>query len=231
MGRFVKIAVFGAEGQMGKSLREQIEKASDLDLAATLDRDSDLKILAEAKPDAVIDFSSPEGAVKISRWCGENGVALVSGTTGLNREQSDALHAAAGKTAVLVSPNMSPGINAMAAALKTFLENFIEGDVAVEETHHTKKKDAPSGTAKFLQALINESASKKVRVAEPVSFREGDVFGIHKIKFSAEGENVTLEHVATDRRVFARGAVLAARWLVKQPKGFYEMRDFLKGAR
>jgi 4-hydroxy-tetrahydrodipicolinate reductase len=231
----IGVALFGAGGRMGQALVEQISKIEKVELLARIERESGrtggyvpLKDLAKLKPDVVIDFSSPDGAMEICRWCLENQTALVTGSTGLNDVQIGQLKAAAEKIRVFMSPNMSPGLNGLASSIQSFLSVFNEGDVVIEETHHNQKKDAPSGTAKFLQSVVKNSASKNIKLTEPISIRGGDVFGIHKISFFADGEWVSFEHHATSRMVFARGALMASQWIVSQPPGFYEMGDLLK---
>jgi 4-hydroxy-tetrahydrodipicolinate reductase len=137
------------------------------------------------------------------------------------------LRKASGQVAVFQSPNMSLGINALARSIQTFMRMTPGWDVAIEDIHHRHKKDSPSGTAKFFKAVIQEESAGKSTVAEPVSIRGGEVFGIHKIFFFSDSEWVAFEHHATDRGVFAKGAVAAARWIHGRKAGLYSMSDLL----
>jgi 4-hydroxy-tetrahydrodipicolinate reductase len=222
-----RIAVFGASGRMGRAIVEQIKKCTRTALAVSVDK-SNLKDLDKSKADTVIDFSSPNGTVEISRWCGKNKIPLVVGTTGLTSAQGSALKKIAEKIPVFVAPNMSSGVYAFAESLRSFLKVFKEGEVFIEETHHKNKKDAPSGTAKFLYEVLKEAAFANVKVRPPTSVRAGEVFGIHRVSFFSEGEFVTFEHQATGRAIFAKGAVEAAIWLARQKPGFYQMKDMYK---
>ena len=168
------VGVHGADGRMGIEICKIIQADKDLELVV------DMKA---SKPEVVIDFTAPEGAVEVAAWCAEKGVALICGTTGLTPDQEAALKKASTKVPVLHSPNMSLGINALARAIQTFMRMTPGWDVAIEDIHHRHKKDSPSGTAKFFYNVINEESAGKSRVAEPVSIRAGEVFGIHKIFF------------------------------------------------
>lgn len=213
-----KISVFGESGRMGKEVMALIRDDPSLKLISALEK-KDI--------DVVIDFSSPEGLVEIASWCGENKVPLVSGTTGFSLAQEKEFKKAATKTPIFWSPNMSVGLNTMLLSLKNFCQNFKEGKVTIEETHHINKKDSPSGTAKRLYKMIKENISNKVTVSEPISHRVGDVFGVHKVEFFFNGERVSFGHVAESRLVFAQGAIKVAKWLIKQKAGYYEMEDYL----
>jgi 4-hydroxy-tetrahydrodipicolinate reductase len=222
----IKISVFGATGRMGREVTKLAEKDSSLRLLPTLDLPQKLK--KETKPDVVIDFSSPQGLSVIANWCGQNKVALVSGTTALTLAQEKELKAAAKNSPIFWSPNMSVGLNSMALTLKSFAKNFSMGEVAIEEIHHKNKKDNPSGTAKILHKIIKENVPNGVTVESPVGLRGGDVFGVHKVYFFYDGEVVTFEHQAGNRMIFAQGAIKVSKWIVGQKPGLYEMEDFLQ---
>ena len=215
-----KISVFGAAGRMGQEVIKFVKR--DLEFALVQEKNE--------KPDVVIDFSSPEGALEISKWCTNNGVPLVSGTTGLSESQEKEFMEASKSIPLFWSPNLSMGLNAMVLAIKEFSQNFSQGEVTIEEVHHLNKKDNPSGTAKYLYKIVKENVGKKVLINRPIGVREGEVFGIHKVNFLANGEWVRFEHHAENRSIFAQGAVEVAKWLVKQNPGYYEMKNFLQKA-
>ena len=148
----------------------------------------------------------------------------MSGVTGLTSEQKGELVKASGVTPIFWAPNMSLGVAVVARMLNEFskLEGF---DFQIEELHHTRKKDKPSGTALFLQDKLKKAVSAVV--PEPMAIRGGGIFGIHRVWAMGEEETITLEHNAMNRRVFARGAFKAAKWILQQKSGLYSMDDVL----
>jgi 4-hydroxy-tetrahydrodipicolinate reductase len=220
---------------MGQELLTLLKKNRELSLCAVVDEQAgshrlstDFDGLKKKKPKVVIDFSSPEGTEKAALWCQERKVALVTGTTGLSEAQKKMIKSASRHTAVFSSPNMSVGVNAMISALEAFVARFNECDVEIEEIHHRHKKDKPSGTAKLLHESLKGIVPVPSRLGQPVSLRGGEIFGIHKVYFFSEGEWLCFEHQATDRSVFARGALRAAAWVARQKPGFYTMKDVLE---
>lgn len=176
--------------------------------------------------DLWIDFSLPAGFEAILSHCLKEGTALVSGTTGLEPAQKKKLAAAGRKIPLLWSSNMSLGVAVLSEALRVFskLEGF---DFQIEEIHHRRKKDRPSGTALSLQEVLVESVGAKV--PEPLALRGGGVFGVHKVWAFSEEEVLMFEHQALNRAVFARGAVAAALWLRGKKAGSYTVREMLFG--
>lgn len=194
-------------------------------------------------PQLLIDFSLASATPLAAAWCRENGVALLSGVTGIDAQTHRLLDAAGEAAPVLWAPNLSLGINLLAEMLQD-LGKVIDSSagITVEETHHTGKKDAPSGTALMLARQLREPAggapgTDPSRIAEDFpgirfeSFREGEVVGDHSVTIDLGEETLTLSHHAVDRALFARGALNAARWLVKQPPGRYTAADWIRGAR
>lgn len=180
---------------------------------------------ALAGAQAVIDFSSPQAARDHVDQCALARVPLVLGTTGLPEGIEADLARAAQRIPLLVAPNTSLGVTLLldlvrraAAALPD------EFDVSVVEAHHRAKKDAPSGTALALGRAV--SAERQGTVDYAV-VRGGDLVGEHTVRFLASGEELSLGHRATDRAIFARGALRAAVWLAAQRPGQYTMRDVL----
>jgi 4-hydroxy-tetrahydrodipicolinate reductase len=174
--------------------------------------------------DVVIDFSLPESTPEISEWCAKNKKPLVSGVTGLQQAHHEALNKASASTAVFWAPNMSLGVAVTARMLRE-MKHLNGFDFQIEELHHNRKKDRPSGTALFLQDALKKSVGEQV--PDPVAIRGGGIFGIHKIWAMGEEETITIEHTAMSRRVFARGALQAARWIVGKASGTYKMDDLL----
>ena len=200
---------------------------------------------ALAVADVAIDFSQPHAAAAHLAACRAAGTPLLIGTTGLEAALDGPLEEAARRIALLVAPNTSLGITLLLelvrSAARALPEDF---DIEILETHHRLKRDAPSGTALALgraagegrrlgaeAALAGAGASRGgPRPAGQIGFgvlRGGDVVGEHDVRFLGAGEQLVLGHRATDRAVFARGALTAALWLAQQPPGRYGMRDIL----
>ena len=221
----LRIAVLGASGRMGKEIAAILGDDNSTRYVSGHDKEKPLNVLESKSVDVLIDFSLPKGFVEAVGWCVKAGKPLVSGTTGLSTKEKKMLDEASKKIPIFWSANMSLGI--------AILENILAQlpaeksfDFQIEEFHHSKKKDRPSGTAILLQTALEESQERKF--PEPLSVRGGGTFGIHKIHLMGEEETLMFEHTALNRRVFARGAVAAAKWIHKKPAGLYGMRDLLK---
>jgi len=170
----------------------------------------------------LIDFSLPAGTLRATAWCAEHGVALLSGTTGLDATQRDALVEAAHSVPVLWAANFSAGVN-LCLHLVGRAAGRLEGvrELQITDIHHAGKKDAPSGTALALGAA-----------AEPLqprytSIREGDAVGEHRVRFVLDGEEIEIVHRSFDRDIYARGALTAGRWLLGLPPGLYTAADWI----
>lgn len=194
--------------------------------------------------DVVIDFSSAAAVAATAEACAAAGVALLVGTTGLDDRTRQQLDAAAEKIPLLVSANTSLALNVLLELVQRAARSLPASyDIEILEAHHRHKVDAPSGTALVLGEAA--AAGRGEHLQRPVSLtggqpgarlpggigfaviRGGDVAGEHDVRFLGEGEQLRLSHVATDRAVFARGAVAAALWLSTRPRGRYKMSDFL----
>ncbi|MBC8011326.1 MAG: 4-hydroxy-tetrahydrodipicolinate reductase [Burkholderiales bacterium] len=236
------IAIVGAKGRMGQANIAAATEAG-AHVVATLDQGDDLAA-GIAAADVVIDFSSHKATGEVIRLCAAQGKALVIGTTGHSAEEKKHLLAEAAQIRCVWSGNYSVGVNLLFALTRR--ASAILGsdyDAEVIEMHHRFKKDAPSGTAARLLEIIleerklgaealrhgregitGERTSTEVGIH---ALRGGDVVGDHTVMFAALGERVELTHKASDRGIFARGAVRAAQWLVARPAGVYDMQDVL----
>lgn len=180
------------------------------------------------KVDLWIDFSLPTAFDGILDHCIKNKKPLISGTTGLSEKQKKRLLSASKKIPLLWSSNMSLGVAVLAEALGVFskLKGF---DFQIEEFHHRRKLDKPSGTALTLQEVLKSAVGPGV--PEPLAIRGGGVFGVHKVWAFSEEETLMFEHQALNRAVFARGALTAAQWIHGKKPGLYRIRDVLFRAR
>ena len=173
--------------------------------------------------DVAIDFSLPEGFDRILALCLERGVALVSGTTGLEPVQRAALDAAALRIPVLWASNFSLGVAVLHDLVERAARALPGWDCDIVELHHTRKLDAPSGTALTLGAVAGEGGA----TPRYASLRAGDIVGEHTVQFATSGERIELVHRATNRDIFAKGALHAAARLPGREAGHYRLRDLL----
>lgn len=220
-----RIALVGATGRMGLEILDLTRNNKAFEVSVEISRSTGgFKKINSKQMDIVLDVSLPEGFEVALDWCIKNKKPFVSGTTGLSKEQIKKLDVAAKIIPVLWSSNMSMGIALLQKAIAA-MGKCDDFDIAIEETHHKRKKDRPSGTAILLQTAVEKSAKRKIET--PVSLRGGGVFGIHKVHYFGEEETISFEHQALNRKVFARGALIATSWLVRQKPGRYGMQDVL----
>lgn len=194
--------------------------------------------------DAVIDFSGPDGLDAALDHCEDRNVALVVGTTGLGDAREARLARAAGQIPVLRSANFSLGVAVLSRLLRQAAAALAEWDLEIVEAHHNRKEDAPSGTALMLgeaaaagrgvalgeQAVFTREGRTGPRRAGEIGFavvRGGDIVGEHSALLIGQGERVELSHRATDRAIFARGAIEAAHWLAGKPAGNFTLDAML----
>ena len=263
----MKIAIAGAAGRMGQMLIRQIEHTQGCSLSGAIEgassnalgRDAGevagvgtkgVKIVSDAPSaiaasEVVIDFTVPAATVAHARIAAEKGVAMVIGTTGLNPEQTAAVHEAARQSPIMWAANMALGVNILLALVeKTASMLDPSYDIEVLEMHHRHKIDAPSGTALALGRAA--AAGRQVRLedvwrksrdghtgARPAgeigfaTLRGGEEVGVHTVMFAAAGERLELSHRAFSRETYASGAVRAALWLKGKKPGLYGMKDVL----
>jgi 4-hydroxy-tetrahydrodipicolinate reductase len=227
----VRVALIGM-GRMGRAI-DALAAEHDCTIVSRLDRS---RVAQEgisrdtlAGADVAVEFSVPDAALGNATACLRAGVPVVIGTTGW-LDQLDDLHATLRDTngRALWSPNFSPGVQLMLALVEVAGRLFRHApsfDAHLVETHHTAKLDAPSGTAIAVQARAERALGRAVPVT---SIRAGSVPGTHQLLLDAPYESVTITHTARDRRVFADGALAAARWLAATSRpGLHSMREVL----
>ncbi len=197
----------------------------------------------QEKIDVVIDFSSPNGLKERLEYAKANGVGIVLASTGMTAEDLAMIKEYSSSVAIFKTANLSLGINLMQALIKTAAEVLGEGyDVEIIEKHHNLKKDAPSGTAIMLADSLNEAYHGEknfvygrngivgARTKKEIGIhavRGGTIVGEHEVLFAGEDEVITITHSAHSKRVFAVGAIRAAKFLKGKAAGTYEMKDLL----
>lgn len=209
-----KIFLFGTSGKMGQEISGLLSMNKSFELTKKVE-----------KSDVVIDFTNQEVFLKNLNISLKNKKPFVSGTTGLSKKQFDSLKKAAEVIPILWSSNMSLGICVLNQMIKN-LNAISEYDFYVEETHHNQKKDAPSGTALTIQKTLEKAIGKKVK--DTISLRGGGVFGQHRILALGQEETLLIQHDALNRTVFARGALVCAKWILNKKPGYYSIEDILK---
>jgi 4-hydroxy-tetrahydrodipicolinate reductase len=256
------IAVAGASGRMGQMLIAAIRAADDCELSGALDVASNPAIghpafvggsllvqadlhagLARAK--TLIDFTRPEGTMAHLKVCRELGANAVIGTTGFSEAQKQEINAAAKDIAIMMSPNMSVGVNVTLKLLDMAARALNTGyDIEIIETHHRHKVDAPSGTALKMGEVVAAALGRDLKghavfaregvtgERDPLAIgfsaiRGGDVVGDHTVMFAGTGERIEITHKSSSRDSFAQGALRAVRFLSGQKPGLYDMFDVL----
>jgi len=209
---------------MGQVIQAQCKKSTDIQVS-----DFQAKEFDSNSVSALIDFSSPDGFTVALKFCKENRIPLISGTTGLSDKHLEDLSAAKKIIPILIASNMSLGI----ANLKRSIEKYLITiktpiKCKIVEIHHLKKKDSPSGTAlEIVKFLKNNHANKIDGLIDVKSYRIGNIFGIHRVEFKSEEGITNFQHIASCRDVFAKGALLAARSINSMEIGEYSFADFL----
>jgi 4-hydroxy-tetrahydrodipicolinate reductase len=238
----LKILLNGSRGRMGLAIAAGA-KHSGYEIVASTDQGDDLRPVIGAA-DVIIDFSSPQATQGLLQLAIEKAKPVVIGTTGYTPEERTALLALAAKVPCVWAGNFSVGVNLLFALTRRAARVLgADYDTEVVEMHHRLKKDAPSGTAdRLLEIILEErkldrsalrpgrSGITGERSRDEVGFhslRGGDVIGDHTVIFAGTGERLELTHRASDRAVFAQGALRAAQWVATRKPGVYDMQDVL----
>jgi len=223
----IKIAIAGSHGKMGKRIVALAEKDKDIKIVSKFDVGTDAEPEIK-KCDVLIEFTAPQATAEHVSIARKLKKGVVIGTTGLPREDNDIIKKASKEIPIVISPNMSVGVNLLFKLCQDAARALPkEYKVSIREVHHIHKKDSPSGTAKRLADVI--TSERKILAGEiPIeAIREGEVVGDHKVVFDSETETIELFHSAKSRDTFAEGAVKAAKFLAGKSSGLYSMRDVL----
>jgi len=251
-----KVGIVGSTGRVGNLLIDNLQGDEELILSGVhvfgkTDREfsSDVLVTNSMKAllencDIVIDFSAPEATQELCEAALKNPTPLVIATTGFTVHQQNLMKEASKEMPVLYASNMSAGIALLKQLVEQVSTTLKDFDIEIVEQHHRHKVDAPSGTA----LTLGEFAAKgrgldldAVRISgrdgqigartkdeiAVMALRGGDIVGRHTVGFYNDGEFLELNHTATSRETFSKGAIRAAKWLVKQDAGFYSINDCL----
>lgn len=238
----VRVIINGAKGRMGHALRAAAAEFK-LPVVAAIDVGDDLAAVLPGA-DVIVDFSSHSATAQVIELAIAQRKALVIGTTGHSAEEKKHLLAQAAKVPTVWAGNFSVGVNLLFALTRRATQVLgTDYDTEVVEMHHRFKKDAPSGTAaRILEIILEErklaasalrhgrsgiTGERKPDEVGVHALRGGDVVGDHTVIYAALGERLELTHKASDRGIFARGALRAASWVATQKPGVYDMQDVL----
>lgn len=265
MSDLVDVVVYGSAGRMGQAIIRVILESKQARLAQALVRpgsgladepldrvfgalkrnvDFSTSLDPDVDCDVLVDFSGPVSFDAALALALQRRVAFVSGTTGLRDEQKVAMERASQTIPVLWSANFSLGVAMLARMARRVASAFPDWDCEIVEIHHSRKQDAPSGTALTLGAAVAEGRSHPLderavygrhgnvgpRTTGEIGFssmRGGDIVGEHTLVFAADGERLELTHRASNRDIFARGALAAAIWIAKREPGMYSFDQVL----
>lgn len=247
-----KILLSGCSGKMGRVIGQLVKDDATCEIVGGIDLIDDGTLSfpvftspdnVTVKADVIIDFSHPSCLEPIVNYAAENRIPVVVCTTGLTPEQKAYMASKASDTAVFFSANMSLGVNVLIDLAKkatTVLEdNF---DIEILEAHHSRKLDAPSGTALYIADSINEACKeckeyvydrhsvRKKREKREMgihAIRGGTIVGEHTVIFAGNDEIIELKHTALSRDVFAEGAIAAAKFMTGKTPGMYDMNDLI----
>lgn len=232
----LRVLIHGASGRMGQALLRLAAANQQLDVVGAVTHRKPAARVVDGVAhfaaselagvpafDVAIDFSLPEGFDPILALCVARRAALVSGTTGLSETQRDALASAAATIPLVWASNFSLGVAVLAELVERAAAALPGWDCDIVESHHVHKQDAPSGTA----LTLGQGAQAAGATPRYASLRAGDIVGEHLVQFTGPGERVELIHRASNRDIFARGALHAAQRLATREAGLYRVRDLL----
>lgn len=248
----LEVMVNGCSGKMGQIVCDLVEQNENLVLKCGFDK----KVTGEfafpvfnkmenitEKPDVIIDFSVPVATFNILNYAVQNHVPMVIATTGFSEEEEKQIAEYSKQIPIFKSANMSYDIMIMKKLVQWLAPLLKDTDIEITETHHNRKIDSPSGTAKMLADSINTSLGNTLhceynrhdkhekRDKNEIgmnSIRGGNIVGEHVVQFFGEFETFELKHTSYSRNVFAEGALKAAQFIVNKPNGLYNMEDMFE---
>jgi len=248
MKKIIKVTIVGGLGRMGRIIAKKIRNNKKFKLNNIIDEKDkpsveNIKIIK--KTDVIIDFSRPKGTMQIIKIANRLKKKIVIGTTGFTKKQNNLIKNYSKKIAIFKSGNMSLGINLL-EYIVNILSNKIPNNykIGVNDDHHKRKVDYPSGTALMLAKAVSNGRNKSLESMKGKIFlnkkgnllnnkinffitRKGNTIGKHSVIFNNKIENIELKHTAFSRELFAEGALDAAIWISKKNKGLFNMQDML----
>jgi len=239
----IKLGVSGALGKMGGRIITLASADPDLKVVLALEKlghpllgekVAGLNVVSDHEKikdiDCLIDFTTPDATLEHIKHCLKFRKAVVIGTTGFLPQAKQEIALAARKIPIVFSPNMSIGVNLLFELVREAAAQLTpDYKISMTEAHHSHKKDAPSGTAKFLAQIVKEERGDidiDIR-----SIREGEIVGDHEVVFESSWDTIKLSHSAKTRDIFVQGALQAAKFVAKKKSGLFGMADVLGNTR
>ncbi len=247
----LKVLINGINGRMGQEVLKQVNSSDDFEVCCGVDKfnnnESSFPIYTDVNsikeiPDVIIDFSIPEASINILEFAKSNNIPIVIATTGFSDDELFTIQEYSKQIPIFRSGNMSYEVNIMSDIVSKLATKLKDSDIEIVETHHRNKIDSPSGTALILADSIDNALNNEmiyqynrhsVRQKRPDkeigihSIRGGTEVGKHTVLFLGENETLEITHTATSRSIFAIGALKAAKFLVGQTNGLYNMKDLI----
>ncbi len=208
----IELYINGSSGRMGTTINDLVNANDEFNVTNNL-----------TSADVVIDFSHPSSTKKIINSCLKHNIPMVIGTTGLNKDVLENIYIASKTLPIVLAANMSIGVHQLKDSLKSFIKkNKNRVNCDIEETHHLKKLDKPSGTAIEIENLIKDQDTLNlISLSKTVSHRKDDISGIHKVIFTDKDVTYTFTHTAISRDIFGNGALYCAKKVIKLQPDLY----------
>lgn len=248
----INVLISGCNGKMGNEVINQITKFPDMVLSCGFDV-SNNKLNSfptytkteniVSTVDVIVDFSAPSLTLNILEFAVKNNIPIVIATTGFSNKEEEIIIKGSETIPIFQSSNMSFNISLMSKIVGKLASILKDTDIEIIETHHSYKKDAPSGTALLLANSINKNLGntmnytfdrhslKEKRNKNEIGFssiRGGNIVGEHTVKFFSENETFEITHTSYSRSIYAEGALKATKFLINKPVGLYNMDDLVK---
>lgn len=235
MDKRIKVIVWGCSGHMGNIVCNLVKSNPQFEFLGGVDKDD--YNFSYTGVDVIIDFSSPNGTMQMLEYASKEKIPTVIATTGFDNSQENKINELAKLIPIFKSANMSFEVALVKNLLKELAKKLEDNDIEILETHHNRKADAPSGTAKLFAESINSGLDSPRSIIYGrqgkrnkneigiSSLRGGNIVGEHSVKFFNDFETLEITHTAHSRELFASGAVKAAEFIVSQKPGLYNMDD------
>ena len=238
MNEKINVIVWGCSGHMGNIVCNLVKSNPIFNFLGGVDQDNYNFSYTDAN--VIIDFSSPSGTIEMIQLAESQKIPVVIATTGFDKKQEDKILSASKTIPIFKSANMSFEVALVKNLLKEFASKLEDNDIEILETHHNRKADSPSGTAKLLADAINSGSQTPKEIVYGregkrnkneigiASLRGGNIVGEHSVKFFNDFETLEITHTAHSRELFASGALKAAEFIVNQKPGLYNMDDLVR---
>ena len=238
MDKKIKAIVWGASGHMGNIVCNLVKSNPLFEYLGGVDQDSYNFSYTDAN--VIIDFSTPNGTIEMLKLAEEHKIPAVIATTGFDKSQENSILSTSKNIPIFKSANMSFEVALVKNLLRELAKKLSDNDIEILETHHNRKADSPSGTAKLFAEAINSGLDSPKNIVYGregkrnkneigiASLRGGNIVGEHSVKFFNDFETLEITHTAYSRELFASGALKAAQFIINQKPGLYNMDNLFE---